>query len=225
MKIKQFLILFSLIIIYSIYSINITYGCSYKGEIDACIAANKSGTTKSIEDFVCRVGTYEEVAYQVVLDLEFKLLDEEMDLYIENLEKNKNFYFGLEKKKTFIEGINDIETKRKYFRMGYMKLCGDTIILKVQSCMEDEKVSISNTKDYFKISKCEELVSKKIEIFDHVAFAVFMLNKEQVRSDEKKTYDQGERKNYDLVLEIMMINLGYIERIWKKWPTKLANPI
>jgi hypothetical protein len=52
-----------------------------------------------------------------------------------------------------------------------------------------------------------------------------MLNKQQIKTDEKKIYDQLGRKNYNLLLDIMMINLSYLERIWKKWPVKLANPI
>jgi hypothetical protein len=73
--------------------------------------------------------------------------------------------------------------------------------------MEDEKVSITNTKDFFKIGKCEKLIEKKLEIFNDVAFSVLMLNKRQIRTDEKKTYDQLGRKNYNLLLDIMMINL------------------
>jgi|GEM_PF-1549894 hypothetical protein len=34
------------------------------------------------------------------------------------------------------------------------------------------------------------LVEKKLEIFDDVTFAVLMLNKEQIKADDKKIYDQ-----------------------------------
>jgi len=34
------------------------------------------------------------------------------------------------------------------------------------------------------------LVNKKISIFEDVAFGVLMLNKQQIKADEKKTYDQ-----------------------------------
>jgi hypothetical protein len=90
-------------IIFTIFSVNIAYGCEYKWMIDECMDANKTWTTKSIDDFVCRVWNYEEVAYQVILDQEFKVLDDEMDLYVESLEENKNYYFWVSRKKTFIE--------------------------------------------------------------------------------------------------------------------------
>lgn len=223
MMLKKSLIF--LIFIFSIFSFDLVYWCEYKSYIDECVSANKSWTTNSIDDFVCRIWSYEEIAYQVVLDWEFKKLDKEMDKYIEDLEKNKNYYFWKERKKSYIDWINDIETKKKYFRKKYIGICWTTIISKVMSCMKDEKVSTENTKDYFKITGCEKLVEKKLEIFNDVAFAVFMLNKKQIKTDEKKTYDQIERKNYDLLLDIMMVNLWYLERIWKKWPVKLANPI
>lgn len=223
MVIKKSLIF--LIFVISLFTVNFAFWCEYKWQIDECMAANKSWTTKSIGNFICRVWNYEEVAYQVVLDQEFKLLDEEMDLYIENLEENKNYYFWVSKKKTYVEWINDLEEKRKYFQKKYIWLCWTTIISKVMSCMEDERVSIWNTKDYFKITSCEKLVNKKLDIFDDVTFAILMLNKKQIRSDEKKKYDQIWRKNYNLLLDIMMVNLWYLERIWKKWPVKLANPI
>jgi hypothetical protein len=52
-----------------------------------------------------------------------------------------------------------------------------------------------------------------------------MLNKEQIKADDKKIYDQWQRKNYNVLLDIMMINLWYLERIWNKWPMSLANPM
>jgi hypothetical protein len=50
-----------------------------------------------------------------------------------------------------------------------------------------------------------------------------LLNQDQVASDEKKLYDQEIRTKYDKVLDLMMINIGYIERIRKKWPSKTKN--
>jgi hypothetical protein len=50
-----------------------------------------------------------------------------------------------------------------------------------------------------------------------------MLNKQQIKADDKKIYDQWQRKNYDKLLDLMMINIWYIERIWQKWPSKIQN--
>lgn len=52
----------------------------YTGEIDACIKANKEGRAKSIEEYVCPVGTLkpQQIAFQVIMSIEFKKLDEEV---------------------------------------------------------------------------------------------------------------------------------------------------
>jgi hypothetical protein len=36
-------------------------------------------------------------------------------------------------------------------------------------------------------------------------------------------YDQEIRTKYDKVIDLMMINLWYIERVWRKWPSKTKN--
>jgi hypothetical protein len=47
----------------------------------------------------------------------------------------------------------------------------------------------------------------------------------QIRKDDKKEYFQERRSAYDKVLDLIMVNLGYIERIWKKWPSKIKDNI
>jgi hypothetical protein len=49
------------------------------------------------------------------------------------------------------------------------------------------------------------------------------LNKLQVSKDEKKLYVQEERMKYDTLLTKFMVNIGYVERIWAKWPSKIKN--
>jgi hypothetical protein len=46
----------------------------YEGQIAACLEARKKGQAKTIQDYVCPEGIIgdQDVAYQVVLDLEFK---------------------------------------------------------------------------------------------------------------------------------------------------------
>lgn len=211
------------VFILGLWLFNSTYACEYLSEIEECVSANKNWSNESIQDYVCRVWNYEEIAYQVVLDMEFKPVDEEMDKYIQDLEDNKNYYFWSSRKKNFIEWLNDVETKSKYFQAKYLDLCWTTIISKVIDCMEDKKVWIKNIQDYFKTTTCRDLVDKKIEIFNDVTAWILMLNKKQVLADEKKLYDQWARNNYNKLLELMMVNLWYIERILAKWPAKLAN--
>ncbi|MDP2090108.1 MAG: hypothetical protein Q8K30_00795 [Candidatus Gracilibacteria bacterium] len=223
--INKISIYLSFIFLFFIYISEFVYseGCKYQGQIEQCVSANDNGTTRSIEDFVCIVGTNEEITYQIVLDTLFKNLDDQMDKYIEDLEKEKNRYFGRTRKKTFIDGLNEIDLQKKYFYKEYSSICGATIMEEVVSCYPDKKTSTQNSKKYFQESDCMLLVDKKLEIFDEITFSIMMLNKQQIKADDKKMYDQGQRTNYDNLLDIMMINLGYAERIWQKWPSKIQN--
>jgi hypothetical protein len=205
--------------------------CKYTSQIEQCMQA-QNWWEKAIEDFVCVNWNRAKVAYQVILDMEFKEIDDKMDKYLENLEKNKNIYFWIWAKKNYIDWINDIWDMWDMFRTKYLWLCTDIILKEAINCSDEtsifnKSVPIENAKDYFhnQWSTCRTLVDKKISIFNDVAFWVLMLNKLQIKADEKKTYDQWQRTNYDHLLDIMMINIWYIERIWQKWPSKLANPM
>lgn len=221
MIIKKYSLYLTTIFIFSLFFTDLTYSewCKYSWQIDQCNSANENWSVRSIEDFVCIVWSYEEVAYQVVLDMEFKKIDDEMDKYVEDLEKNKNTYFGVSRQKTYIDWINDIHTKRDYFYKEYKDICWITLIKEVSACTDNKDTSNRNAKNYFIESDCMLLVNKKLEIFDDITFSVLMQNKQQVKADEKKIYDQWEKRNYNTLLEILMINLWYVERIWQKTPS------
>jgi hypothetical protein len=51
-----------------------------------------------------------------------------------------------------------------------------------------------------------------------------ILNKKQTMLDDKKRYDIEQRKDYNRLLDIMNVNISYMERIWQKWTKKLSNP-
>ncbi len=220
-KLFKYFILYFLFVLF--FTVNVNAQCKYKDEIQQCKKANDSWTSRSIEDFVCIIGSPEEISYQIVLDWLFKELDDEMDEYIENLEKDKTRYYWKDREKNFIDWLNEVDLQKKYFLKEYSNICGAKIIWELVLCMDDLKTSTRNSKDYFLESDCMLLVKKKLEIYDDVTFSILMLNKQQVKADEKKTYVQWERKNYDVLLDIMMINLSYIERIWQKWPSKIQN--
>ena len=225
MNFNKQIIYIILIFFFSLIFINFAQAdwCKYKSEIEECISANDAWKSRSIEDFVCIVGSDEEITYQVVLDKFFKDLDDEMDQYIETLEKEKNTYFWIGRKKTFIDGLNDIDDQKKYFYKEYSDICWAKIMEEVISCNKWTKTAIVNAGQYFQETDCIRLVDKKLDIFDEVTFSILMLNKQQIKADEKKTYDQWERTNYNRILDLMMVNLWYIERIWQKWPSKIQN--
>jgi hypothetical protein len=86
-------------------------------------------------------------------------------------------------------------------------------------------LSINETKEYISGSEwdCYKLADVKAQIFRDVAFNIFILNQQKVDEDEKELYDQELRTNYDKFVDLMMINLSYIERIRKKWPSKTRH--
>lgn len=225
MNIKKYIKLVLLFLLLSWFNISFSADlCEYKWQIDQCIKANEQWKSKSIEDFVCiNWKTYESIAYQVILDLEFQQIDDEMDKYLENLESQKDIYFGPNKQKTYLEWIDDISDASDFFKRKYEEICSDTIVHKFIACSSDRVTNINVAKDYFSEDwlACQNLINTKMEIFDDVSFDILMLNKLQVNTDSKKTYDQVWRNNYNNLLDIMMINLWYLERIWQKWPMKI----
>jgi hypothetical protein len=68
------------------------------------------------------------------------------------------------------------------------------------------------------------LAETKLNVYKQVAFDILILNKMYIRKDSMKKYVIEERKKYNILLDIMMVNIGYIERILSKWPSKIKNP-
>lgn len=64
----------------------------------------------------------------------------------------------------------------------------------------------------------------KLRIYENVAINVLKLNKLSIRKDNKKTYQQENRWNYEKLIDLVNINIWYMERIWKKWPSKTKYP-
>lgn len=205
--------------------------CPYSGEFYQCVEANKSGSTRSIEDFVClSSNNYFEIMGQIILDKEFQKLDKEVDTFFKNLEKNKDFYFGKNAKEPFTNGIDLIESKFDiYGEYGekYMQICQlnaqTGVVKQTIDCFWGSMPSGESSRYLFEYSTCRNLVLTKLEVNKQVAYDVLQLNKHQVKKDEDKLYMQTERNRYDKLLEIIMVNVGYLERIWKKWPSKTKD--
>lgn len=227
---KQFLLFLLLI------SFNFAYAddkdvldtCEYKWEFDQCTQANKDWTPRSIEDFVCISSSNKyEIMPQIVLDKEFKKIDKDVEKYLKRLEDNKSEFFWQEAQKSLVEGIDEVEAKFGIytddgFWKKYMELCWTWIVAKTVDCFW--WVPNIDIEWYFKEETCKSLVLTKLEVFKAVSYDILKLNKGQVDKDEKKKNVQKRREKYDKLLEIIMVNVWYMERIWKKWPSKTKNP-
>lgn len=204
--------------------------CSYKWKFDQCVEANKSWNPRSIEDFICISSNDKyEILPQIILDEEFKKIDKQVESYITKLETNKNEFFWEWASRSLVEWIDEIESKfsksdDESFWKKYMDFCWIQIVTKTVECFwSTPSIDIKDYFDEDKDQSCKALVSTKLEVFKSVSYDVLKLNKSQVAKDEKKKNTQKRREKYDKLLEIIMVNVWYMERIWKKWPSKTKN--
>jgi len=209
-----------------------TYACEYTSEIDECVQANKSGDPRSIEDFVCIDSRIkEDITYQIVLDSSFRKIDEEVKKYFEKLQKNKDTYFWPNASNTFLEAFDDIENSFSvygYYGKQYADLCKanneDGIVQQTLACVKNNTASSVGSQYFFSDeTSCMRLVATKLSINRQIAYDILKLNKHQVRNDIQKKLQQDQRSKYNTLLESLMVNVGYIERIRKKWPSKTRN--
>lgn len=227
---KKYLILlsfFSFIFFSSVFAEGeqIELSCEYETEIEVCVSANAGWNAREISDFVCpTTDSMEEIAYQVVLDKEFKKVDEKMDAYITQLDAEKDRYFWPNAKENVLDGINEIESKFSElwdFWVEYNNLCNQTILNKTMQCLPWWKTATVMAKDYLTEWLCEKVYLHKLEVYKMTAYKILQLNKSQVRKDNKKEFFQERRTKYDAIYDAMMVNLGYLERVWRKWKSKI----
>lgn len=229
---KLFLVLFFLFF----YNISFWYDnwtCEYKSEIDQCINANKTWIARTIEDFVCPDTKDKiKIVSQVILDLEFKKIDEKVEKYLASLEASKNKYFWELSSENFLKAIDEIENHFSIywdsFWKEYYDLCNywnDILLSKMMKCSLDPEGKSYYTYDEGKKFlwnnfSCNNLINTKLNIYKKISYDILQLNKHQIRNDNKKKFMQEERTKFDKLLEIIMVNISYMERIWKKWPSK-----
>ena len=79
------------------------------------------------------------------------------------------------------------------------------------------------TSDYFDEQNCQRLVQTKLEVYKQVSYDILKLNKSEVLNNSTTLVTQDQRTKYDSIIDLFMINLWYLERIWKKWPSKTKN--
>lgn len=224
MKIKAFLFFVFLFFVPSAFAAN---QCNYTNEVSECLGTLNP---REIEDFICTSVNREnkfEVVSQVILDVEFKKIDREVEMYIEFLEKNKNYYFWPNAQKTYVEAVDDIYDKFDtlgYFGRRYNAWCSpklpdgqSAIVQETLACMKGQSPAWE-IKDFFNNSLCENLVATKLDIYKQVAFDVLKLNKAQIKNDTYKSVMQDQRGKYDRLIDLINVNLNFIERIWARVP-------
>lgn len=103
-------------------------GAKYTGEIDACIKANKEGRAKTIEDYVCPVGSLkpQQIAFQVIMSIEFKKLDDEVKKDLKSIHEGTNKDIG--KLATDIGDLFDSTKSATKYPGKYAEICNKVVM-------------------------------------------------------------------------------------------------
>ena len=219
--------------------------CKHSWKIEQCNSELKAylkkdwtfvtpwASLKHVEEFVCLQDLPEVRVFQIAMEENFKVIDEEMDKYLSNLATSKDLYFWKWSWYTYFDWLTHIWEKTWYYKWKLYEMCSISM-KEAWECVENMAYSLPEERPSLSVLEarqfvewgwwdCFKLSDIKVEIFNQVAYNMMLLNKQQVSRDEKKLYDQQLRTKYDRVVDLMMINLWYLERIWKKWPEKLRN--
>lgn len=187
----------------------------------------KQWSEREIEDFICINWTLEEITYQIILDNKFKEIDLKVEKFIADLEKWKDIYFWKNKQYNFTQGL-DLLAKKLWtnweFYLEYEKLCQINwswwIINDTMACLNWKSTitEVINQLDWW--SLCYNMFQTKMAIYYDVANNILKNNKVKILKDNHKKFTQIQRKKYDRLIDMIMINIDAIEKIWSKWPSK-----
>lgn len=198
--------------------------CVYKEKFTRCASVQNS---REITDFVCnKTGNKEDWLVQIIFDEKQRVLDTELEGYLTKLDKNKNLYFWPDAKSTVVEAIDEINL---LFATGgavmtkYYDSCSPSwpVITDAKACMQDGKLTDATVAQFVK--KCQMLLPAKVGVYRATAYDTLSINKLRVMQDQKKKFTQVQRTKYDGLLDLMMLNVGYMEKILHKWPSKIKK--
>lgn len=171
-----------------------------------------------------------EDIFQESINKNFKPIDKKIEEYLINLNTSKNYCFWKDRQMTFVECVDYIE---KIFSINsdefvmwegwYANACEKSLIETIEK-QEDKTISAMDAKTIldrnWNNKSCHELYSVKLAIYKSVAYDILKNNKYAVLKDEHKLYTQENRERYEYLLTSIRVNISYIERLWKKWPSK-----
>lgn len=180
--------------------------CEYASQFEQCMIANKNGTTRSIEDFVCiQSSRMDDVLDQIILDTEFRKIEEEEILpYIEQLSEQKDAYTGNQIFRPIDDIAKNFWPEGVYYKK-FKELCNGGILAKRAECSE----KIINNEAGFRLkwsetsTACMELVKTKLDIYTQVSTDILKKNKAEVWLDHHKALVQDSREKYDEVFQSM----------------------
>jgi len=194
--------------------------CEYTWKLQQCRVANQNGSTRSINDFVCISSNRdEEILDQIILDVEFKKIDEQVANFLDKLWEDKE--------KTVTDSnwvIDDIATNLLpewlYYRQ-YKALCNGWLLAKRAECTG----KVPNITAWNRIDNtpwataCMNLVKNKLDIYAQVAYDTMKINKADVREDRLQEWVvQQLRTKYDRLISMMATLIWNVWRL-ARWVT------
>lgn len=226
----------------------VTDKCEVKSQFYECLEANwfdknwvKTWSTpmnRMIDEYICiSEDNHIKILENIILDTEFKKVEEWMDNFLNSLANNKEYYFTEWSKNNEIIWIEDItkifsnipsEWSVMWFEYwafyeNFWWLCQwNEIFEKIMEC----KWSIPNIEALSTIyasweyNECMRLAETKLAIYENIAQNLLKINKGKVKEDNIDIYNKELNKQYDDLFKMFIINVDYMWAILNNWTSK-----
>ena len=190
--------------------------CEYTSQLEQCIAANKNGNPRSIEDFECLASTdSEEILMQIILDDKFKEVQKRGIEYLDKMEKDAQAA-STDPMLVVDENINYFG-KEGILSKEFSKLCKQDILAARLECTGGKapNVSVSNfLTNVSQSNECMQLADQYLQIANSVAERIVKKNRSLAgSSDPHQEYNGELRTKYEEVMKLLRQILWDIERI------------
>jgi len=204
---------------FPVYAEGEEMNCEYAARFQECKVANQNGSSRSIEDFICISSTKDEdILDQIILDVEFKKIDDEVEEFLVNLWNDKQA--SVDNKDEVIDEIaNNLIPPTGYYQQ-YKALCNGWILAKRASCwVIPITVAWERVENYGGETACMNLVWNKLDIYAQVANDTMKLNIAQVRGDRlQSTIIQELRGKFNTLISMMTTIIWNVGRL-ARWVT------
>lgn len=166
----------------------------------------------------------QDIAYQVILDLEFRKIDKEVKQALVEFQKDKskNVIAMNEKIKNWF----DLTSKNPVFLKRYLKVCsdistpGNPLSEAVQAFTGGVRTDGDTAKFVQGSNMCSAFVQSKVDAFRDISLLIATGNVVQSYSDDKEVFTGKLKEQYERFLNEWMIYIGELARIKDKWPSK-----
>lgn len=192
-----------------------TESCEYLWKFEQCVVANQNGTSESIEEFVCPpTRDRSKILDQVILSTKFQEIDTEVLLFLDELRNNKQRI--LDEPNAVIDDVWYYLSKGGYYYRQYQQVCNSWLLAERLRCTNEiPNVVWALYLDGWNYDgrPCMSLVETKTIAHNWVANNIILMSKWEVQNDTKQLFRQEERERYNLLMDLIRVILGQLERL------------